>query len=116
MTEQSAFDKWAVEQPPPTWAKRDLAACELGWNARDAHGDAEVEALKIKLKAALRECDSCGAKMKPKWISIHVDMPSDGDRIEVLGYSDAYRDEVTLDLTYHSTQGLISNITHWRPL
>lgn len=43
---RAKFEEWRDSLPEKHWARYDLSACKLGWNAGRASRDAEVEALK----------------------------------------------------------------------
>lgn len=42
---RAKFEAWRDSLPAKHWARYDLSACKLGWDAAHASRDAEVEAL-----------------------------------------------------------------------
>lgn len=46
---RAKFEAWRDSLPAKHWARYDLSACKLGWDAAHASRDAEVEALQDAL-------------------------------------------------------------------
>lgn len=59
------FDEWVKSLPAKHWAKYDLSACKVGWEARQANIEEQVKVLQQTL-LEVSHAQQCGAEWYTK--------------------------------------------------